>query len=226
MRASFVFRRGDSESTRSVVLRHAVIAGWTGRDRRKVEEHIEELHALGVSPPSTTPLFYRVSASRLTSADRIEVCGEETSGEVEAVLVALEGSLWVGAGSDHTDRALERTSVAMSKQICDKPLAPELWAFDDVADHWDALELRSWRIEGAERALYQEGAVNALLAPRDLIDAYAGGTLADATAMFCGTLPAIGGVRPAGRFAFQLTDPVRKRAIRHEYAVRVLPIVQ
>ena len=44
--------------------------------------------------------------------------------------------------------------------------------------------------------------------------------------MFCGTLPAIGGVRPAERFAFELHDPVRHRTIKHEYAVRVLPVVR
>ena len=42
------------------------------RSARRVDEHIEELKALGVAPPSKTPLFYRVSASRLTVAEEIE----------------------------------------------------------------------------------------------------------------------------------------------------------
>ena len=67
---------------------------------------------------------------------------------METVLVNVEGSLWVGVGSDHTDRGVEGYSVAVSKQMCDKPLAPELWAFDDVAEHWDSLELRSWLVTG------------------------------------------------------------------------------
>jgi len=54
-----------------VPLRHAVIAGWTGR---------------GIAPPSTSisknsrrpasvPVFYRISAARVTTADRIEALG-------------------------------------------------------------------------------------------------------------------------------------------------------
>ncbi len=225
MKTSFVFRRGDSDERRSVTLRHAVIAGWTGRDQRRVDEHINELKAVGVAPPSTTPLFYRVSASRLTVADEIEASGDNSSGEVETVLVSVDGSLWVGVGSDHTDRGVEGYSVAVSKQMCDKPVAPELWAFDDVAEHWDSLELRSWLVTGEERRLYQEGATSALLEPSKLIDKYAGASLPDDTAMFCGTLPAMGGVRPAERFAFELHDPVLDRTIAHEYAVNVLPVV-
>jgi hypothetical protein len=198
-----------------------VIAGWTGRDQRKVAEHVAELKALGVAAPSTTPLFYRVSASRLTAAIEIECCGESSSGEVEAVVLRFGGSLWVGAGSDHTDRKVEAYGVAVSKQMCDKPVGAELWAFDEVAPHWDSLVLRSW----ADGFLYQEGTTAALLDPRELIERYASGTLPDETAMFCGTLPAIGGIRPAGIFAFELDDPVLGRSIRHEYRIRTLPLV-
>ena len=48
--------------------------------------------------------------------------------------------------------------------------------------------------------------------------------LSDGTAMFGGTLPAIGGIRPAERFEFELEDPVRRRSIRHGYDVLVLPM--
>ncbi len=53
--------------------------------------------------PATTPIFYRVAASRLTQATRIEAAGEESSGEVEYALVQHNGALYVGVGSDHTD---------------------------------------------------------------------------------------------------------------------------
>ena len=43
--------------------------------------------------------------------------------------------------------------------------------------------------------------------------------------MFSGTLPAIGGLRPAQRFAFELEDPVLGRRLRHEYSIHTLPIV-
>jgi hypothetical protein len=42
--------------------------------------------------------------------------------------------------------------------------------------------------------------------------------------MYCGTLPAKGGIRPADGFAFELEDPVLKRKISHRYMTKVLPI--
>jgi hypothetical protein len=39
-----------------------VIAGWTGRDEVALKKHIRELEEIGVRPPKTTPIFYRVSA--------------------------------------------------------------------------------------------------------------------------------------------------------------------
>ena len=100
----------------TVPIETAVVAGWTGRDRGAVEEHIAELEALGVARPSSVPLFYRVSASRLTTAREIETTAS-SSGEVEAVVLRHDGRLWVGVGSDHTDRELESYSVAVSKQV-------------------------------------------------------------------------------------------------------------
>ena len=38
-----------------------IIAGWTGRDTEAVEKHILELEKIGISRPSSTPIFYRAS---------------------------------------------------------------------------------------------------------------------------------------------------------------------
>jgi hypothetical protein len=134
-----------------------------------VEKHIAELEALGVRRPATTPIFYRVSAARLNTATEIEAVGVHSGGEVEFVLLQHGGRLWVGVGSDHTDREVETYGVTASKQMCDKPVAPVFWAFDDVAPHWDRLMLRAHVIENGERKIYQEGLVAAMLEPLDLI---------------------------------------------------------
>ena len=217
----------DSVATRRVAIDELVIAGWTGRDRHAVEKHIAELAALGVQRPSSTPVFYRVSAPRLTTAESVEMLGDKSSGEVEFVLLKTAGRLWVGTGSDHTDRDVETYDVAVSKQLCDKPLAPQFWALEDVEGHWDRLVLRSWIVENGARVLYQEGAVTAMLPPRDLLQRFAGGgALTDGTVMFCGTLAAHGGVRPSAEFTFELADPVRERRIGHRYRTDVLPRVR
>ena len=219
----------QSESTataRDVAIEDAVVAGWTGRDAAAVEKHIRELEALGVKRPATTPIFYRVSAARLTTGDEIEVVGDKSGGEVEFVLLRHDGRTWVGTGSDHTDREVETFGVTVSKQMCDKPIAPVFWAFDEVAPHWDKLMLRAHVTEKGARVLYQEGPVAAMLAPADLLGRWAkDGKLADDTLMFCGTLAARGGVRPTVRFEFELEDPVKRRKIAHAYTARTLPIL-
>ena len=209
--------------TRPIVVRNAVIAGWTGRDPVAREKHITELIALGVARPASTPIYYRVSTSRLTTSAQIEAVGENSSGEVEFFLLRDAGKIWVGAGSDHTDRKVETYNVTTSKQICDKPIAPELWPFDDVRDHWDSLILRSWIDEGGEQRLYQEGSVAAMLPPQAIIDGY--GELGEGTVMFGGTLAARGGIRPSNRFMFELWDPVRNRRIAYAYDIKTLPNV-
>lgn len=207
----------------SVPVSHAVIAGWTGRDPIAVQQHIDELAALGVKPPASVPVFYRASAARVTTLDSIEVLGDRSSGEVEFVLLRYAGQLWVGVGSDHTDRRVETYDVGVSKQMCDKPVAPCWWSFAEVADHWDRLILRSYI--GTERLLYQEGAVTAMLEPADLIARYAhGAELPEGTVMFCGTLAAVGGIRPSNRFAFELEDPVLGRKLQHAYRISTLPV--
>jgi hypothetical protein len=152
--------------------RELVMAGWTGRDPAAVQRHVDELAVLGVAAPSRVPLFYRLDPALLAGAvGTIEVLGADTSGEVETVLLALADGLWVGLGSDHTDRAMERHGVAISKQLCRKPLARELWRFEEVIPHWDQLVLRA--VADSERRLYMEDALVAVRHPEDLIAAYA-----------------------------------------------------
>jgi hypothetical protein len=203
-----------------------VIAGWTGRDAAAIEHHIAELAALGVPRPSRVPLYYRVAASLLTQADRVEMLGPDSSGEVEPILIGAADRLWVSIASDHTDRKVESYSVAVSKQLCAKPCARTAWRFEEVAEHWDRLMLRSFVVEDGRRTLYQEGALAAIRPPRDLIAGFAGSKrLPRGTAMLCGTLAARGGVRSAPRFEMELEDPVLGRAIRHGYDIAPLPVV-
>src|SRR5499427_10537327 len=203
----------------------AVIAGWTGRDPVARDKHIAELEALGIARPATTPIYYRCSARRLTTEDSIEVCGDDSSGEVEFVLIGWQGRIFVGLGSDHTDRKVESYSVTVSKQMCDTPIASVLWKLEDVIGHWDRLILRSYAWIDGKRELYQEGTLDAMLSLEELIKrGFEGGKLPDGCAMFGGTFAAKGGIRPADRFAFELEDPVLKRKIGHAYDVIVLPV--
>jgi len=201
-----------------------VIAGWTGRDRAALEKHIRELEALGVKRPKTTPIFYRAAASLLTTADTIEVLGEHSSGEVECVAYCFDDGTWIGLGSDHTDRKAEAVGISLSKQLCAKPVSRNIWRWEEVAPHWDALVLRSYIGVDGERRLYQEGTVAAMRPLPELFRLYGGAErLPAGTAMFCGTLAVHGGITPAEKFEMELDDPVLGRKITHSYRVRTLP---
>ncbi len=219
--------KGAIEQVRAEI-ENMVVAGWTGRDAHALQHHIDELKAIGVEPPSTTPLFYRMSHDRLMQAERVQVVGPDTSGEVEPMLIATPDRLWVTVASDHTDRVSEAYSVALSKQMCPKVVGRVAWRFEEVAPHWDQLMLRAWILEDGQRVLYQEGAVANIREPRDLITRYTGGSsrLPVGTAMSCGTFAAIGGIRPSTRFEIELEDPVLGRKISHAYDVEALPLVE
>lgn len=213
-------------STRAVSVRTLVVAGWTGRDTVAMEKHIAELEALGVKRPPYTPVFYRIAAERLGTQPAMQVSGTQSSGEVEFLMVKDRGELFVGIASDHTDREVETYGITVSKQMCDKPCSRRLWRFDDVAAHWDRLVLRSYATIDGRRELYQDGHVSAMQTPQALIERYAahGGAFGDGVAMLCGTLAAIGGIRAAGRFEFELHDPVLGRTLHHAYDVEALPV--
>jgi len=225
-RLAFTAETSAGRRTFDAKIDALVIAGWTGRDATAVEEHIVELERLGVPRPKTTPIFYRVSASLLTTAAEIEVAGPDTSGEVEPVVLSLPEGLFVAVGSDHTDRAAEKQGVTMAKQLCAKPISAMLWLYDEVAPHWDRLILRSYATIGGARRLYQEGPVVALRPPAELISNYLNGkdSLPAGTAMFCGTLAVPGGIAPAARFEIELEDPVLGRHLGAAYGIRTLPV--
>jgi hypothetical protein len=220
------FCHSNSATTIEADFDKLIVAGWTGRDTAALEHHIEELAALGVPRPSSVPVFYRTSVNGLTQTARLEVLGLHTSGEVEPVVFALENSLWLGVGSDHTDRKAETIGIALSKQLCGKVIGEALWPLDDVVEHWDRLVIRSYATIDGKRMLYQEGTLASMRTPADLISLYTGGkTLEPGTVMFCGTVAAIGGIRPASRFEIELHDPVRDRTLAHAYDVVALPVI-
>ena len=205
-------------------IKNLVVAGWTGRNTAALEAHIKELEAVGVKRPKSVPIFYRNAVSLLTTADNIQVMGDKSSGEVEFVLYALDDGMWVGVGSDHTDRKAETINVTLSKQMCGKPVGPALWRYDEVKPHWDKLTLRSFVPDGGGRRLYQEGPVTNMRAPEELIKLYTGSDkLAVGTAMFCGTFAVHGGISSSGTFDMELDDPVLGRKLTHSYRIEPLP---
>lgn len=220
------FERVSADGTDEVMFdcEHLILAGWSARDEASVRGHMAELAEHGVPPPSTFPLFYRVSATLVSQTERLEVLGPHTSGEIEYVIVAMDDGLWVTVGSDQTDRKAEQYGVALSKQLAGKVLGRTLWRLDELRGRWDTLTLRAHVTIKGERVLYQEGALAVMRTPDDLMQRY-GQALKPGTVMMSGTLNAIGGIRPASRFEMRLDDPSTGRSIAHAYDVSELPVI-
>lgn len=227
MPTTLEFTIDPENATQRIQINDLVIAGWTGRNVEALEKHIVELEELGVPRPSTVPCFYRVSTEQFINSPEPQFLGTTSSGEVEFVLIGTDDGMLLGVGSDHTDREVETYSVPVSKQMCVKPVSSNVWRYDEVADHFDELLLRAWATENGKKKLYQDGGVTAMRPPEELIGLYLPGEtiLPAGTAMYCGTLAAIGGIRPAERFDVEIEDPVLGRKISYGYNVNTLPIV-
>ncbi|WP_075795688.1 DUF2848 domain-containing protein [Massilia putida] len=210
-----------------------IISGWTGRDAAAIEHHIEELAALGVPRPSAVPLYYRAGKALLSQSPVVDVLGPESSGEAEPALFFADGEWWLTVGSDHTDRQVESYSVAVSKQMCPKPIATSAWRWRDLASRQDDIVLESRIYEGGEWVTYQRGTLASIRPLESLRDGYfdsTGAAARDGHVQFCGTLGAIPnaqgqGIRPVELMEISLRDPVLKRSIVHRYSACVLPVV-
>ena len=223
---NFSCTSGGRTEQRTFNARNLVLAGWTGRDRAAVEHHIEELGALGISPPSQTPVFYRTGVELAVQTDHLQVLGPDTSGEVEYVLLRFDDGLWFTVGSDQTDRKAEAMGIALSKQLAGKVIANHAYRLEDYSSVWDSMMIRSWATIDGDKVLYQEASIGSILSPAELIEKYTGGPdLAPGTIMMSGTPGAIGGIRPAARFDMEITHTASRQSITHGYDIEILPVV-
>lgn len=198
--------------------------GWAGRDRAAVQKHIDELAAIGVPGPSRTPTMYAIANYLVTTADVVQVQHDKTSGEVEYVLLMGPQGTWVTVGSDHTDRDLETKDIEWSKQAYPDVLAPEVWRYEEVADHFDQLVIRCVITEGGKQRVYQEEPAGTLQPPQVWFDMVKDlfPTKPDYLVVMSGTVAAHGGIAYADSYEIELHDPVLNRTIRHGYSIEML----
>jgi hypothetical protein len=217
-----VLEAGGAARAASLDIKRVLIAGYTGRDRATVLEHIRELEQLGVAPPPRVPMVYEIEPSMLTTADAIQVPGPESSGEVEFYLAVAGGQVFAGVASDHTDRRLETVDVGASKACMPHPVSRQVWRYDDLKGHWDAIEARSWSTDIAGRRLYQEGTLDAFMRVEDLLQelAQAGYKDLDGCLIYGGTIPTLEGFVYGTHFEAELRDPRLDRRLSCAYDVK------
>jgi hypothetical protein len=206
-------------------VKRMVNAGYTARDQEGVRQHIEELKQKGIPAPAETPTLYPVASYLITTGGVLEVVEEDNSGEAEFVLFLQEGNIYVGAGSDHTDRALEAVSIVKAKQICPNVTSPVLWSYEELKTVWNRLRLRAWVEKGGQRTLYQEGDLSAFITVEDLLSFVKSrvkdGNLEN-TIIYSGTIPVIGGKVVSGEgFEVELFNPENGDSLWCKYRIEL-----
>jgi len=195
--------------------------GYAGRNMEKTMAHIKELEEeLGVAPPKKIPTIFQCANLLLTQDKTMHMVGNYTSGEVEYV-VLLDGSkVYIGVGSDHTDRALEKVSVLKSKQVCPKPIGPVLWDYDEIKDHFDQIIIQSWQVINGQKVLYQDGKLSDIMPLEKTLPELKSrvGDIGNAV-VFSGTVPLKEGFKYGQTFIGQLKDEILGRAITCEYNI-------
>jgi 4-hydroxyphenylacetate 3-monooxygenase len=217
-----IIEQAGGELTREFSVSRMYNLGSATRNADVARPHQEEVAAAGVKIALhiPTPRIYPIDPCMLTSATEIGAHGARSSGEVEIVLVKSD-RLYVGVGSDHTDRDLERASIVWSKAACANILAPRLWAWDEIADHWDRCRIRS-HVDGR---LYQDVGVDAFISPPDILRILEERVVLPQGdfVVFCGTIVALAKELGFGdHWSFEMEDPVRGRTIRHDYRIAQL----
>ena len=107
--------------------------------------------------------------------------------------------------------------------VISRSFPPVVWRYEDVRDHFDALELESFvRIDGAWRD-YQRDKVSSLLQPSywidRLLDRVDG---SQGLVFFSGTIPALGSLLHGDAYRVRIRDPILDRRIEHEYVCDII----
>jgi len=180
----------------------------------------------------------------ITGEEEIEVQGSQTSGEVEFVVIADKGEIYISVGSDHNDRTLEKLWTSMlgkifdtakSKQMVPTVVASEAWLYDDIKGHWNTLVLKSFITESGREIAYQEFGLEELLDPDYYLDQYSW-LKEDGSILLSGSGDVLPSVPPhiyqgqstlrevtfPSDFHIEIYDPVLERSISHTYTVSSL----
>lgn len=216
----------DISNPLEVTFDRMINAGFSGRDQASVRAHILELEKEGIPGPKKTPIFFSLTCQNLKFDNVIQVNGDKTSGEVEFVIITKGTKTYIGIGSDHTDRELEQTSMCKAKEICSNIMSDKVWDYDEIKDHWDAIEISSRVREklSDKETVYQKDLLGSILHQEEiknilneiLIDPNLNETI-----IFSGTIPVLTSAPVYGEyFGCRLYDPILKRELTCEYEIQ------
>ena len=202
-------------------LKRLLIVGYSGSNVEKIMAHIKELKEhLGVPEPKKIPTIFECSKELLTTERNIKFVGDMTSGEVEFLIIKHANDIYIGIGSDHTDRKLESISVPKAKQICPKPIGEEVWLYKDVKEHWNEIEAESYQNIDRKKVLYQKGKLSEILPVEKIISELENrvGDIEDSI-IFSGTVPLISTFKYGDEFICKIYDKKNNSTLNLNYEI-------
>lgn len=213
----------DSTEELSIKPDHVYVVGYSGSNKEKTMEHIKELEEkLGVAPPDKIPTIFEVSRELVTQEKDLVFVDDQTSGEAEYIIIKKDGNLYIGLGSDHSDRKLEADSVPKAKQICLKPVSKELWKYEDIKEHFKEIELNAEQ----DGKPYQKGTLADILSLEEILsilEERLGEGATENSIVFSGTVPLVDDYVYGKNFSMELVDHQLNRSITFDYDVNVVP---
>lgn len=221
---TFTLHKNGEASELPVEFDQLFAIGYAGRNLEKTMEHIRELEEhLGVPAPKKIPTIFQMSNQILTQDHDLYFVGENTCGEVEYVIITQGDKLYIGIGSDHTDRRLESASVPKAKQVALKPIGRDVWDYEDLKEHWDGIRLRSYQTVDGKELAYQDGSLADIL-PVDFLLNELRNRIGDVShsVIFSGTVPVLDGFKYGDNFRCEMVDGVLDRKLTLDYNIKVI----
>ncbi|MEX6494411.1 DUF2848 family protein [Fusobacterium animalis] len=216
--------KGENDSSIGQIefdLNRLLIVGYSGSNIEKIKEHIKELKEhLGVPEPKKIPTIFECSKELLTTEKEIKFVGNMTSGEVEYLIIKHSNEIYIGIGSDHTDRKLESISVPKAKQICPKPVGDEVWLYKNIKEHWNEIEAESYQNINGQKILYQKGKLSEILPVEKIILELENrvGNVEDSI-IFSGTVPLESTFKYGDEFICKIFDKNNNSSLNLNYKI-------
>lgn len=218
--------QGKRDKSMAFEVAKIINAGFSGRNQEASQKHLDEIRKEGINfEVESTPIFFPKLKDRITTGNTVEVLGDcKSCGEAEPVLlIDRDNEIYIGIGSDHSDRELEKHSLVSSKQMCPNVMSRKVWRYADVRDHWDDITMRAW-VVGADgkRELYQEGKMQSFMTVEDFLAETKKRVKGDLTGavIFMGTVPTLNGklIYTPG-FEAELSDERTGKTLNCSYTV-------
>lgn len=204
-----------------LIPEHVYVVGYSGSNKEKIYAHIKELEEeLNVAPPKKIPTIFEVSKEILTQDKDLYFVGEKTSGECEFVIIMKDSKIYIGLGSDHSDRELEAISVPKAKQICLKPISVDIWDYEEIKDHFPKIKLSA----KSDFEDYQVGTLADIISVEEILSELnkSLGHI-DNCVIYSGTVPLVNGYKYGKNFSLELNDEILGRKIAFDYNINVVP---